>query len=71
MAENKKPIAKVWVTTDQKTSSKPSTSKTGVVREKSSYSGRITEGSIEKFRKGGHIKPVSSPCGDKKDGPCG
>ena len=55
MAENKKPITKVWITTDQKTQPKPSPNAKGVVREKSSYSGRISESSVEKFRKGGTV----------------
>ena len=71
MAENKKQITKVWITTDQKTQPKPSPNGKGVVREKRSYSGRISESSVEKLRKGGTVI-VHGPCGDKKkDGPCG
>lgn len=78
MAENKKQITKVWITTDQKTQPKPSPNGKGVVREKSSYSGRISESSVEKFRKGGTIHESQGPRRNKSheankcysQGPC-
>ena len=61
MAENKKQITKVWITTDQKTQPKPSPNGKGFVREKSSYSGRMSESSVEKFRKGGTVHEYQCP----------
>ena len=61
MAEKKKQITKVWITTDQKTQPKPSPNGKGVVREKSSDSGRISESSVEQFRKGGTVHKYLCP----------
>lgn len=77
MAENKKLTAKIWMTTDQK-DPKTTPNKTGVVREKSSYTGRISESSVGKFRNGGTIIESQGPSRHKSQesnkcysqGPC-
>lgn len=65
MAENKKSTRKVWITTNHKTQSKPSPSKTDVVKEISSSSEKISESGVDKFRHVGKVEGPG-PCGDKK-----
>lgn len=70
MAENKKPTRKILVATNPKTQPKLTHGKMGVVKEKSSNSGKIFERGVGKSVEGGTIKKSQCPGKHNKSYKC-